>query len=56
MTHLTRTLSTALLLALAQPALQAQKSYEMTAKEAADHAITHVATLRNLRIDRDLRE
>lgn len=56
MDRLTRKCFTALLMVLAGPALMAQQRYVMTAKEAADHALGHVATLRNLRIDKELRE
>lgn len=56
MSHLTRIVCTALLLAVVRPALQAQKRYVYTAREAADHAVRSTMVLRNLRIDRDLRE
>lgn len=56
MDRLTRKCFTGLLMVLAGPALMAQQRYVMTAKEAADHALGHVTTLRNLRIDKELRE
>lgn len=56
MYKLTRTCCIALLLGTALPGLQAQQRHVFTAREAADHAVRNTLVLRNLRIDRDLRE